>query len=159
MPSFRALAQQAERKLKELRKAKLMPMAERATFPKAPGVYAISKGNSVLYVGLSKNLKRRFAQHTNGRQYQSMFTIKVARDIYRKNTGDKSTSQTKLYESKKYKKAYKLAANNISRMSVRFVKVEDARLRIVLEVCAGMAFKTKWNDFNAEKVDLVTVKA
>jgi predicted GIY-YIG superfamily endonuclease len=159
MSSFRELANQAERKLIELRRAKPVSITSKTDLRDVPGVYAISNGKSVLYVGLSKKLKQRFRQHTNGQHYQSMFTIKIARDIYRKQTGDKSTSQTKLYESKKYKKAYELAAKRVQKMKVRFVEVDDARLRIVLEVCAGMAFKTKWNNFNAEQIALGKTKA
>ncbi|KAB2882539.1 MAG: hypothetical protein F9K38_07680 [Pseudorhodoplanes sp.] len=143
----RKLAKAAEIKLKELQRCAPVPIAELKSFPSSGGVYVISKGSQNLYAGLAKNLKRRLRQHINGKQIQSAFTLKLAAHDFRK-TIEKVPSKSKLRSHKAFKKLYADTASRIRLMNARYVEVENAKLRIVLEVFAGVTFNTRWNDFN-----------
>jgi predicted GIY-YIG superfamily endonuclease len=148
--SFRKLVKEAERKIRALRRCKLIPISQKQQFPKAAGVYVICKGKRNLYAGLARNVQRRLIQHSNGRQIQSAFTLKLTAHTYRKN-GKLSKSLNRLRTDREFRKIYARTADRIKRMKARYVLVDSMPLRIVLEVYAGMTFKTKWNDFNVER--------
>ncbi len=73
--------------------------------------------------------------------------MKLAARKFRKGkVASKSLNQ--LRSDQNFRKIYSLTADQVKRMKVRYVVADALRLRIILEVCAGMSFKTKWNDFN-----------
>lgn len=147
--SFRRLIEEADRKVHSLRRCKAATISNKKKFPAVPGVYVISNGSKNLYVGLAGNLKRRLAQHANGRQQQSAFTLKLAAHLFRKRNRTKAPiSLNKLRRTVAFHDVYKQTAEQIGEMKARYVQADNLRLRLVLEVYAGIVFKTKWNDFN-----------
>lgn len=141
-----------EEKLAELRKSKLKPLADVSDFPRSAGVYIVYNGKRALYVGIATNLKRRLQQHIEDRRVSSALTLKLAfieANIVKKG-GRYPQSREKYFRNEEFLTAYKAAAKKVRRMKVRFIEVNSAPLRIILEAYAGMLFKTELNDFNLE---------
>jgi len=52
--------------------------------PKFPGVYVVLRGDTVVYVGRTENLRRRFAEHWNGTSsFAQVFKGKYRPNNYR----------------------------------------------------------------------------
>lgn len=152
MTSFDKLVQEAKLLGRKLRKCAFVSMSESSPFPVSGGVYVISDRGIDLYAGLASNLKRRLRQHTNGKQIQSAFTLKLASYSFKKKHRSKQLlSIVRLRVDGDFLDVldvYARTANKVKQMKVRYVETDDPKLRIILEVYAGMLFNTKWNDFN-----------
>jgi hypothetical protein len=149
---LQAIAQSVEKSFAELMKCKLKSLDDISSFPTNGGVYVVYDGKSPLYAGIAKNLKRRFHQHIEHRRVSSALTVKLAfiEAAIVKTGGRWPKSRQDFFKDKKYLDAYEKAAHRVKRMKVRFIEVNSAPVRIILEAYAGMLLKTKLNDFNME---------
>jgi predicted GIY-YIG superfamily endonuclease len=78
---FRGLAKQLPRLLDALRSAPAIQRGSGVTLPEAPGIYLLSEDGVPVYVGQTRNLRRRLAQHGAawGRENQATFAFTRAR--------------------------------------------------------------------------------
>jgi hypothetical protein len=149
---LQAIALSVEKNLAELMKSKLKPLDDISGIPKTGGVYVVYDGKSALYAGIATNLKRRFQQHVEHRRVASALTVKLAFIEAKivKAGGRYPQSRQDYFKDTEYLNAYRKAAQKVKRMKVRFIEVNSAPVRIILEAYAGMLLKTKLNDFNME---------
>ncbi|MCW5681546.1 MAG: GIY-YIG nuclease family protein [Xanthobacteraceae bacterium] len=150
--NLQAIAKSVEKHLTELTRAKLKPLDDLSRFPKTGGVYVVYDGKSALYAGIATNLKRRFHQHIEDRRVASALTVKLAflEAKIVKVGGRYPKSRQEFFKDANYLIAYRRAAHKVRRMKARFIEVNSAPVRIILEAYAGMLLKTKLNDFNME---------
>ena len=140
-PSFRRLVE--------------MPPAKPAKPPKSmpkAGVYLLSEGDSHLYVGRSRDIKRRIARHCRPGATHRMaaFAFKLAREATGRMsaTYKKQGSRADLMSDPTFKAAFDLAKKRIGEMDLRFVEESDPIRQAVLEIYVAVNLQTPYNDFD-----------
>jgi len=117
------------------------------------GIYLFSEKNKHLYVGRSRNIRRRLKLHcrASSQHNQATFAFKLAREI----TGNlKATyksaqgSRTALVLEPVFLKNFIEQKQRIKLMDIRFVEEADPTCQALLEIYASVVLKTPYNDFN-----------
>lgn len=114
------------------------------------GIYLLSEGQRVLYVGRSNNLKSRLRNHHAGiSHFQATFAFLMAREATMrfKATYRKEGSRAELLKDKKFKRCFDLARIRIGRMKVRVIEETDPTKQALLEIYAAFVTKAKHNNF------------
>lgn len=146
-PVFEEFVKSLEKKYQELINSKSLMIDE---IPKKPGIYLFSENNKPLYVGRTKNLRRRRKDHTNPIFTQAPFAFRLARE----KTGNiKATYKTKgsredLMSKKSFQKAYKDSMQRIGRMKFQCIVETDPIMQTLLEVYVAVVLDTPYNDFD-----------
>ena len=150
-PSFRDYAGQLEALLERLKVAQELPLSDPSKFPRLGGCYVIIEDGRYLYVGMFKNLRQRMRNHTSGRAEQSVFALKLAREVTgRPRTYKKAGSSKDLMENdREFSTAMGKTTERVQKMSARFVVIEDPALRYLFEFYAARTLDTPYNDFNS----------
>lgn len=122
-------------------------MADLPVRPKISGVYLFSEGKKHWYVGRSRNIRDRLAQHRGLRasDNHASFAFLLARDkagfVRGQHTRQEFTAMPE------FKECFDGAKRQIAVMDFRFVKIEDAVSQAVLEAYCAIVLKTEYNSF------------
>ena len=116
-----------------------------------PGIYSFSENDLVIYLGRTKNFKKRHKNHCglSSDHNAASFAFLLAR----KETGREKASYKKeggrkaLMQDPIFLKAFNDAKARIQNMDVRFVEVSDPNLQYLLELYASIEFKSAPNSF------------
>ena len=115
-----------------------------------PGVYLFTERGKDLYVGRGKNLKKRIPQHSPTRMTDAPFAFRLAR----KKTGmlkasykPDELSRNNLKKNPVFIKAFLAEAERIGKMSIRYVRVEDATTQALLEIYTATVLDAPYNEF------------
>ena len=122
----------------------------RSTLPKKGGVYLFSEGPKHLYVGRTKDLRRRIGHHSNPSSKDAPFAFRLAREATGrlKATFTRSGSRKELLKDPKFVNAFSMAKRRVGRMDVRIGVEEDAIGQALLEIYVATALDTPYNDFD-----------
>ena len=120
--------------------------------PAAAGVYLLSEPNEHLYVGRTRNLRRRLRDHSSpsGSHHQATLAIKIARNETGQN---KPTYQSAgstadlLASSSTFSTAFDDAKARIRAMQVRYVEEREPVRQALLEIYAAVELGTYYNSF------------
>lgn len=116
------------------------------------GIYLFSEGGCHLYVGRTRNLRRRYGQHCrpSSKHNHAPFAFKLAKKVlgigkasYKADEG----SRNGLSASAEFILAFSQALARIRAMEFRFVEEADPTAQCLLEVYASVALQTPHNDF------------
>jgi hypothetical protein len=117
------------------------------------GVYLFSEGDRHLYVGRSKNLRRRYAHHCNpgSQQNQAVLAFRLAREMTGKIkpaylAGE--DSRVGLSTEPLFVAAFVEAKARIRRMDYRCVEETDPTRQALLELYIAIVLECPYNDFN-----------
>lgn len=118
----------------------------------APGIYLFTEGDKHLYVGRTRNLRRRMRNHSSAsaQPNQASFAFRLAREA----TGHMAASYTAtgsraaLALDPDFAAAFAEAKARIRRMDLRFVEEMDPLRQALLEIYAAVELATPYNDFN-----------
>ncbi|WP_062117170.1 GIY-YIG nuclease family protein [Aureimonas sp. AU40] len=120
--------------------------------PEAAGVYLFTNADGPLYVGRTRNLRKRLSGHR--KEYSKTQSAGFAFLLARKATGwDKPTyqqgegSRKWLEENPEFMAAFELAKGQVRTMTFRYVEIEDAITQSMLEMYAAFVLKTPHNKF------------
>lgn len=151
--SFAALAESLEPSFLRLIAT---PAVKYATLPKPPfmptsGIYLFTENERPLYVGRSRDIRKRLARHCRPGASHRMaaFAFHLAREA----TGNlKATYKTKgsrhdLVQIPEFKAAFNAAKARIREMDIRFVDEGDPLRQTLLEVYVAVVLQTPYNDF------------
>jgi len=133
-----------------LEAAPLNRVSELSSIPAISGVYVIFNRGKPLYVGRSRNVRRRMRHHVRPKPGQSAFAFRLARE----RTGNvRATyvtvgSRKMLMADRAFVAAFVAAAERIGRMSVRYVEIGDPVTQCLFEVYVSLAYATPYNDFD-----------
>lgn len=122
--------------------------------PNAPqkGIYLFSDGARPMYVGRTKNLKRRIVNHCgNGsRENQAVFAFKLARETTGKPKAAYTTdgSRAALMKDPAFAASFTEAKKRVRRMDLRFVEEPDSLRQALLEMYVAVVLRTPYNDFD-----------
>lgn len=115
------------------------------------GVYLFSEGSNHLYVGRSRNIRRRLGRHcTPGATHRmAAFAFRLAREktgnlvaTYKTDGGRGALMQDAVFVA-----AFGSAKSRIRGMDIRFVGEADPLRQTLLEVYCAVALGTPYNDF------------
>ena len=120
--------------------------------PAAAGVYLLSEPNLHLYVGRTRNLRRRLRDHSSpsANHHQATLAIKIARieTQHDKPTYQSAGSTTDLLSSSStFRTAFDDAKARIRAMQVRYVEEQEPVRQALLEIYAAVELGTYYNSF------------
>lgn len=116
------------------------------------GIYLFSENGSHLYVGRSRNIRKRYSQHSrpSSKHNNAPFAFKLAKQqlgigkaTYKSGEG----SRVGLSENIEFSMAFSQSLVRIRAMEFRFVEETDPTAQCLLEVYASVALQTPYNDF------------
>ncbi|MGD0862760.1 MAG: GIY-YIG nuclease family protein [Candidatus Limnocylindrales bacterium] len=145
MDTFRAIAEQLPQLLEQLRVAPPCGRGTNLSIPRAPGVYLLSEQSQPIYVGQTRDLRRRRGQHSraSSRQNQATLAFNLARKAATNRADiDGSGSRADLAADPLFDSLFRTARDRVAAMEFRFVEIREPELRTVFEVYAAVAFGT-----------------
>lgn len=111
------------------------------------GIYLLSEGLQNLYVGRSKNIRKRLRMHV-GHYAGASFAVKLARLATRRKTSYTTKDSIKeLMNDPSFLMSFQQAKERIGRMEIRYVEEPDCNRQALLEIYATLALGTPYNDF------------
>ena len=116
----------------------------------AKGIYLFSQNGKFLYVGRTNNMRKRLQYHTRNNHNQATFAFLLARHKTGKMKASyqKADSRSDLLTQPRFLKAFIKARNDIRQMDVQFIAEANANRQALLEICAAMRTKAKYNGFD-----------
>ncbi len=115
-----------------------------------PGVYLFTEHGKDLYVGRGKNLKKRIPQHSPIRMTDAPFAFRLAREetgMLKASYRQDELSRPQLKKNPSFIKAFLGQADRIGKMSIRYVRVEDATTQALLEIYTATVLDAPYNEF------------
>jgi hypothetical protein len=116
-----------------------------------PGVYLFTEDGIHLYVGRTKRpLKTRLKDHWPKRMTDAPFAFRLAREKTGKIKASykpDELSRTMLRKNPDFIEAFLAQAQRISKMSIRYVPVDDATTQALLEIYTATVLETPHNEF------------
>lgn len=116
------------------------------------GIYLLSEGTKHLYVGRSKNIRRRLSRHSRlgATHRMAAFAFRLAREATGRMRASYKTegSRAELMKDPEFVAAFDAAKKRIREMHVRFVEEPDPVRQTVLEVYVAVTLETPYNDFD-----------
>ena len=150
-PIFEEIVNKLDPKLDELLSSDpLKPTSLPKNMPEQ-GIYLFSEGEKHLYVGRSRNIKKRIGKHSRpGATYKmAAFAFRLAREEtgYIKPTYKPNGSRKDLMDNPEFKLAFDNAKARIRKMDVRFVDESDPLRQTLLEIYVAVSLTTPYNEF------------
>lgn len=118
--------------------------------PAAPGIYLYTENDVHLYVGRTRNLSRRWGQHTAPGQgiNSAAFAFNIAKRAAGSAGVDVAVGRDVLAEHPVFAQAFSDAKGRVRDMDYRYVRVDSPILSTVGEVYAAIVLGTE-GDYNA----------
>jgi len=143
---FKALADRLPDHLQALRSATAWRGPPDGLLPASPGIYLLTENDVPIYIGQTRNLRRRLGQHrgASARENEASLAFNIAKiDAAVNHTHiDLSVTRRSLAQDPGFDKVFQRARRRVAAMEVRFIEIDDPELRTVLEVYAAVAFNT-----------------
>ena len=113
------------------------------------GVYVISEQGRALYVGRTRDLRRRLNDHCSSSVYKAALAVRMARwETGLRASYKREHSARHLYKTDEvFRAAFDSARQRISAMRVQYVVEEDDVCQALLEIYAAVQLDTPYNSF------------
>jgi hypothetical protein len=148
---FTDLADRLPELLQELRNAPAQRRGVGDKVAAVPGVYLLTEKGEPIYVGQTRNLRRRLGEHgrASARENQASFAFNIARAEAQDSPHiNLAQSRKSLEADPAFAPLFSRARQRVSAMEIRVIRLEDPELRTVFEVYAAVAFGTEmYNTF------------
>lgn len=120
---------------------------------KGSGIYMFSEGGNSLYVGRTRDVRKRYGQHTrrSSGHNGAPFAFKLARQttgFLKSDYRPGETSRTGLLLKPEFASAFADAIERIRCMEFRFVEEADPTRQCLLEVYVSVVCGSPYNDFD-----------
>ena len=133
-------------RLNELLAAPSRPRKEHPPITQAAGIYLFSEHGAPVYVGQTRNLRRRLADHTN--QSGGSETASFAFKIVTEDAGPAASGMTRKEVERRFEPHFRQAKERVSRMDVQFIVMDDPIERTIFEMYAALHLGTeRYNSF------------
>jgi hypothetical protein len=121
----------------------------RPAAPELPGVYLFTENGKPIYVGQTRNFRRRWGEHTrpSSPENSAPFAFNIARQEAIREDLDMMGSRKAVSKLPDFAELFDAAKLRVSSMEFRFVTIEDPPLRTIFEVYASLALGTH-GEFN-----------
>ena len=117
--------------------------------PKSPGVYLFMEAGKPIYVGQTRDFRRRWGEHTrpSSPENSAPFAFNIARAEAVRKKLDVSGSRKALSTLPDFAALFSAAKERVRSMEFRYVEIKDPPLRTVFEVYASLVLGTE-GEFN-----------
>ena len=125
-------------------------LQHKTAIPQEPGVYLFAERGRAIYVGQTRNLRRRLADHCriSGGHNKASFAFLLAKENFEEEHGEHSGTRAQMESAKGFKAEFDAAKARVETMPVRFITCQDPEMRTVFEVYAAEHLGTKkYNSF------------
>ena len=114
------------------------------------GVYIFSEDGRALYVGRTNKLRKRLQSHTHNHHNQATFAFLLVREQTgnTRATYQKKGSRNDLLSQPAFRSAFDSARERVRRMDVQFIEELNPIRQALLEICAALRGKARYNDFD-----------
>jgi hypothetical protein len=122
---------------------------ERPAAPERPGVYLFIENGKPIYVGQTRDFRRRWGEHTrpSSPENSAPFAFNIARLEAGRQKLDVSGPRKTVSALPDFATLFAAAKDRVREMEFRFVEIEDPPLRTIFEVYASLALGT-YGEFN-----------
>jgi hypothetical protein len=146
---FSATLDQMEPLLEQLVNCEPYRRGHRPAAPERPGVYLFAEGGKPIYVGQTRNFRRRWGEHTrpSSPENSAPFAFNIARQEAARTNLDVTGPRKVVSKLPDFVELFQAAKSRVRAMEFRFAEIEDAPLRTIFEVYASLAFGTH-GEFN-----------
>ena len=120
--------------------------ALRNTLPASKGVYVLYEHGRPMYVGRSDKLADRLLEHgqPSGESETATFAFNIAKEGF---PGSASMSRKGLQKVAQFKILFTAAKDQVRKMEVRVVGIQDPIEQAIFEIYAHMKLDTRYNSF------------
>lgn len=147
--TFRQHVEQLEPKFRKLLSASPYQFGSLPQGIFISGVYLFSEGEAHLYVGRSKDIRKRLNNHCCRDYTRASFAFLLARlETGFKATYTKKGSKAEIRKLPEFQDAFARATERIRRMDFRFVEESDPIRQALLEIYAAISLDTPYNKFD-----------
>lgn len=135
--------------LEALTSAPCHRVSDHPTLPNVAGVYLFRSGGAPIYVGQSRDLRRRLRYHTrpSSRHNQASFAFNFAKREAREIGVNVDRTRAILAADPEFGPLFASALATVADMEVQFTEVADSIVRTMFEMYAALALGTE--DFNS----------
>lgn len=117
------------------------------------GIYLFSEAGKDLYVGRSRNMRRRYQMHTRqgSSHNQASFAFLIAREAFGMSEASYKSgkmSRSELSENPTFIQEFEQAILRVRAMDYRFVEETNPTYQALLEIYCAVALDTQYNDFD-----------
>ena len=114
-----------------------------------PGVYFFTEGDRHLYTGRTRRLRVRLMQHSRPSIKDAPFAFRLARESTGRLKASYKTegSRDELMADPVFIKSFAEQKQRISKMLIRYVRVEDDVTQALLEIYTSTLLDTPHNEF------------
>ncbi len=135
--------------LTDLRTSPGHRVADHPAIPSAAGVYLFSEGRRPIYVGQSRNLRRRLSQHTGAtrRENEASFAFNIAKREAARAGLALDLDRRALEANLDFVPYFDDARAAVAAMRVQYIELVDPVERTLFEVYASLALGT--GEFNS----------
>jgi hypothetical protein len=126
-----------------------VPINELKKIPKK-GVYVFYENGKPIYVGRSRNLSRRFNQHSrqNSNHNSATFAFKIAKQDAKNDGVLVKKTRNKLQTDEKFVPYFDKAKHRVSNMMLQVKEISDPVEQTLFEVYASLELKTEYNNWD-----------
>lgn len=135
--------------LEVLLAAPRVPRAQ-AVLPRAPGIYLFSDGVEYRYVGQTRNLRARLAQHASpsGTHYSATLAFLMAvQEAKEQGMGITGYTRAMLQGVREFAERFTRAKATVASWNVQVIEVPNPLVRTIFEVYVHATLKTDMNSF------------
>ena len=143
---FERIVEQLPERLAELQAAGRCPRKSHPPIPKAPGVYLFSENGMPVYVGQTRNLRTRIANHDrpSAGHNTASFAFNIAKHDAGSVPDDLNRDEIELL----IEPFFTRAKERVAHMDIQFILMDDPIERTVFEVYAALHLGTEeYNSF------------
>ena len=140
-PTFEDYLGAVQEAYQRLLTSPLCPASEHLVIPASGAIYAFYEKGQPIYVGRTRNLRRRLQQHAheNSNHFSASFAFLIARKLAALPEVPK---RTRAQVAEHLDSLFSLCRQRVSYMSVQWVDVEDPIVQSLLEVYAAVTLGT-----------------
>lgn len=121
---------------------------DKKSFPDKGGVYLICDGDTPLYTGRCKNIRKRMANHGGRSPQSSTFAFRLAcAAIEHKVTYKAGKGRKELMQNPAFRQHFDGNVERIRNMNVRYVAISDDVTQHLFEVYVHLELETPHNSF------------
>ena len=117
--------------------------------PKVPAIYLLSRDGNPVYVGRTRDLRRRLRDHMlpGNDRYTATFAFRLAIEDAKRAGLNVKRKRAELEADPQFQPLFADAKARVSNMRVQYVEVDDPIEQTLLEVYVAESLGTKYNSF------------
>ncbi len=123
--------------------------AEQPPLPRRPGVYLLGDATGYRYVGQTRNLRERVAQHSrpSGSHANATLAFLLAVRNARAAGMQLRGTRSEIEKDAAFSRHFSEAKQEVAEWTVQVVEIDDPNIRTLFEVYVHLSLKTDMNTF------------